>query len=296
MKRLALCALLGVLWSPAVAGARAPKCGDEPYRDPATKKLWITWVTPLSAEEQVTLIGKGRFPSLGAASDKGIAGHHETWRTETIKRKQLDKATEPPPFARCAEMGFGKWRKAATMGELRSWEKATYNIDPDDAARPIQLRYEQDGRAFFAVGLEHAPVGDPERHGLVNATPVLTHAIVVPGPKVESYVRSIVLSRDDGRRSQHCFLTPGVRIVSNARADGGIWVARQLAALHQEPATRLVVDLLTDGKKPAPRVDQPDLSPQDLGIVTLNKVSYRGTRLAIQLDPRPADDLILTWK
>ena len=73
MKRLATGVLLAVLSSPAVSRA-VPKCGDEPYLDPATQKLWITWVTPISAEDQVTLLRPGQFPShrIAVAGDEQV--------------------------------------------------------------------------------------------------------------------------------------------------------------------------------------------------------------------------------
>jgi hypothetical protein len=295
MKRLATAVLLVALSSPAVSRA-VPKCGDEPYLDPATQKLWITWVTPISAEDQVTLLRPGQFPSLGAASDGGIGDRHERWRKEVREKRQLDDKTEPPALKGCAQMAYGKSFRGGGAGALRKWEKVTYNIDPVPEATPILVDYDREGRDFFAVGLEHRKVEEAERHGLVNATPVLTHAVVVPGAKVERYVRSVVLSRDDGRGHQHCFQTPGVKIVSSARADGGVWLPRRFAALHQEPVTQLVVDLLTDAKKPPPQLQPPGLSAEDLGIVTLGKVSYRATRITMGLEPRPTDDLVLTWK
>jgi len=228
----------GVLGLALLAFASAPaaadlKCGDAPY-SLSNDTLTVSWVGPVPKTAKVSQVDGEVFEKLAVVNGSDIPDGYPEKYLKDLQRVGIANA-------------YMSW----DIDELTKWQRR-HEIEMSPEPLAIFKSYLERGNLIFSALVEHPPVDDPP--SFTACSVVLQRGVIVFSRGRESLFLRSYFHSTNGEDSANFVPSGGLEITFPS---DGVWFPLELTKVIYEPASYVVLDVLTqeplNGKQvPAP--------------------------------------------
>jgi hypothetical protein len=213
----------------------------------------VTWVGPVPADARVTIVDDEIFRVAADATGPGIPEDFPELYTKDLQEVDVFNAS-----------------MAWDLQEVTRWQERQ-NIKMEPGPSEAFQRYLDTGHVILETLVEHPAVDVPER--FVACSVVLQRGVIVFADGQETlFLRSYFHSAADADNFVNFAPRGGLRV---SFATESIWFPLELSQFIQEPASYVVLDILT----PKPLNEQ--AIPPPFSLERTGRVSYEGNVYAV---------------
>jgi hypothetical protein len=259
-------ALVGfAMTSPALADL---KCGDGRHSVPfefSQGDLVTTWAGPVPQNAKVSFATSAPFDSAARDLGQDVPSGFPEKYTQNIKQVDI----------------FNQSMAWSTEQLIEIQKKYGFIIDRGDEALPIFERYSKTGHNFVTVLVQH-PAVPASVFPFSACSIVLQRGIIQYTEGKETlFLRSYFHSSNEHGDFVN-FVPKGGLAISFSTAE--IWFPLSLTKVISEPASYVVLDILTDKPLEAGRAPTPFRSERDAKEVTFEGKKFFATRVTAKFD------------
>jgi hypothetical protein len=259
-------ALVGfAMTTPALADL---KCGDGHHSVPfefSQGDLVTTWAGPVPEKAKVSFATSAPFDSAARDLGQDIPSGFPEKYTQNIKQVDI----------------FNQSMAWSTQQLIEVEKKYGFIIDRDDEALPIFERYSKTGHNFITVLVQH-PAVPASVFPFSSCSIVLQRGIIQYAEGKETlFLRSYFHSKNEHGDFVN-FVPKGGLAISFSSTE--IWFPLSLTKVISEPASYVVLDILTEKPLEAGRVPTPFRSERDAKEISFEGRKFFATRVTAKFE------------
>ena len=213
----------------------------------------VTWVGPVPAKARVAYTDGEVFAAAAKAAGPEIPNDFPDKYTKDLREVELFNAS-----------------MAWDLDEVARWQER-YGIKLESGPATVFEEYLRTGHAIFETLVEHPTVPEPERFAACSV--VLQRAVIVYADGQETlFLRSYFHSANDAGDFVNFVPRGGIEV---SFATDVIWYPLALTQFIQEPASYVVLDIMTPGPLDATQL------PESFRLDRSSRMTFQGTTYAV---------------